>query len=164
MRVSTKVRYGTRMLIEIAAHRSDTPLALREIANRQEVSLNYAKHILGPLVAAGFVRTERGSRGGVVLARPPEDITLSAVVGAIQGTTAPTACVDDASTCPRSPDCVTRDVWCRVHRAVEDVLAGTTIADLVQHKRQCTPPIEQEPAPDPSRLNRASGASADSPL
>ena len=136
MRVSTKVRYGTRILVEIAAHSSNAPLALKEIANRQDVSLNYAKHIIGPLVAAGFVRTERGSRGGVVLARPAEDITLSAVVGAILGTTAPTACVDDAATCPRSPDCVTRDVWCRIQTAVEEVLEGTTIADLVQQRRQ----------------------------
>ncbi len=136
MRVTTKVRYGTRMLVEIAAHSGETPLALREIASRQQVSLNYVKHIVGPLVAAGLVRTERGSRGGVVLARPAVDITVSSVVRAIQGTTAPTACVDDASVCPRSPDCVTRDVWCRVQTAVDGVLAGITIADLVQQRRQ----------------------------
>lgn len=124
------------MLVEIAAHRSETPLTLKEIANRQEISLNYAKHILGPLVAAGFVRTERGSRGGAVLARPADDITVSQVVRAMQGTIAPTACADDAAACPRSPACVTRNVWRRVQTAVQDVLEATTIADLVRQGDQ----------------------------
>ncbi len=124
------------MLVEIAAYQGAGPLALKDIAHRQQVSLNYAKHIVGPLVAAGFVRTERGSRGGVVLARSAEDIRVSAVVRALQGTTAPTACVDDASACARSSGCVTRGVWCRVQTAIDDVLSNTTIADLVELQSQ----------------------------
>ncbi len=137
MKVSTRVRYGTRLLVDIAAHQPNVPVSLKDIARRQQVSLNYLKHVVGPLVAAGLVRTERGNTGGVLLARPAADITLGAVVTALQGSTAPVACVDDPSVCERNIFCVTRDVWCEVKMAVDGVLAARTIADLARQQDAC---------------------------
>jgi len=139
VKISTKVRYGTRLLVDVAAHQKDAPLALKDVAKRQEVSLNYLKHVIGPLVAAGIVRTERGNAGGVMLARPARDITLSSVVAVLQGSTAPVACVDEPFLCPRNGGCVTRGVWCRVKAAVDGVLSTTTIQDLVEQMQPSEP-------------------------
>ncbi len=140
MKVSTKVRYGTRLLVDIATHQQNVPVSLKDIARRQQVSLNYLKHIVGPLVAAGILRTERGNTGGVLLARPAADITLGVVVAALQGSTAPVGCVDDPSLCQRNTFCVTRDVWCEVKVAVDGVLAARTIADLARQQDACHMP------------------------
>ena len=135
MRLSTRVRYGTRLLVDIAANQADAPLALKDVARRQQVSLNYLKQLMAPLVAAGVVRTERGSGGGVVLACAPQDIRLSRVVSILEGSNAPVACVDSPSVCSRSPDCATRGVWCRMKTAIDDVLDSVTIRDLVEQQR-----------------------------
>lgn len=135
MRLSTRARYGTRVLVDITANQADAPLTLKDIANRQQVSLNYLKHLIAPLVAAGVVRTERGSGGGVRLAHAAQDITLSWVVRILEGSTAPVACVDAPSVCPRNAGCVTRGVWCKVKTAIDDVLDSVTIQDLVEQQR-----------------------------
>jgi len=135
MKLSTRVRYGTRLLVDVAANQSDAPLALKDIARRQQVSLNYLKQLVGPLVAAGVIRTERGSGGGVVLAHSPQDIRLSRVVSILEGSNAPVACVDAPSLCPRSSACATRGVWCRVKTAIDGVLDSVTILDLVEQQR-----------------------------
>ena len=132
MKISTKVRYGTRLLVDVAEHQMGAPVALKDVARRQEVSLDYIKHVIGPLVTAGILRTERGNAGGVMLSRPAREIPLSSVVAALQGSTAPVACVDDPFLCRRKDGCATRGVWCRVKEAVDDVLSTTTIQDLVE--------------------------------
>jgi len=134
VRITTRVRYATRMLIDIASRADCAPLPLREIADRQQVSVNYLKQLIGPLVAADLVRTERGNKGGVLLARPASDIKLGMVVRALQGSTAPVACVDDPAACERNMNCVSRGVWCRIKLAVDQVLDDTTIEDLVEQQ------------------------------
>lgn len=136
MKLSTKGRYGTRALLDVALHQGDNPVQLKDIAERQQISLSYLEHLVAPLVAAEILKSVRGARGGVSLARPAEEISLIDVVRALEGSLAPVECVDDAAKCPRAESCVTRDIWAETKRAMEAVLEATTLADLVRRQRE----------------------------
>ena len=136
MKLSTKGRYGTRALLDVALHQGESPVQLKDIAERQQISLSYLEHLVAPLVAVGILRSVRGARGGVSLARPTEDIPLIDVVRALEGSMAPVECVDDPVKCSRAGSCVTRDLWVETKRAMESVLASTTLADLVRRHHE----------------------------
>jgi Rrf2 family cysteine metabolism transcriptional repressor len=136
MKLSTKGRYGTRALLDVAMHQGDSPVQLKDIAERQQISLSYLEHLIAPLVAAGMLRSSRGARGGISLGRPAENISLIDVVRALEGSVAPVECVDDPAKCSRADSCVTRDLWIETKRAMESVLESTTLADLVQRQRE----------------------------
>ena len=135
MKLSTKGRYGTRALLDVAIHQGDSPVQLKDVAERQQISLSYLEHLIAPLVAAGIIRSSRGAHGGVLLGKPPEEITLIDVVRALEGSLAPVECVDDPEKCPRAGGCVTRDIWTEAKRAMESVLESTTLAELVRRQR-----------------------------
>jgi len=136
MKLSTRGRYGTRALLELALHRGEEPVLLRDIAKRQQISLPYLEHLIGPLIAGGMVRSTKGPRGGVSLAKAPEEIKLSEVIQLLEGSVAPAECVIDPATCDRSEFCVTRDVWSELKNAMDGVLESTTLQDLVERHRK----------------------------
>lgn len=131
MRISTRGRYGIRALLDLAMRWGQGPVQLKDIAQNQEVSLQYLEHLVRPLIAAGLVRSMRGAHGGVWLAKPPEEIKLSEVIEALVGSIAPVECVDDPKVCDRSDRCATRDVWCDLKRVMDEVLESMTLQDLV---------------------------------
>ena len=135
MKLSTRGRYGTRVLLDLALHEGKGAVPLKDIAKRQQISLPYLEHLITPLVSAGIVRSTRGARGGVWLARPPEEIKLSEVIGLLEGSIAPVECVSDPKYCPRSDFCVTRDVWGELKKAMNGVLESTTLRDLVKRQK-----------------------------
>ena len=134
MKLSTKGRYGTRALLEMALHYGEGPLLLKDISEKQEISLQYLEHLISPLVKAGIVKTTRGFKGGVWLARPPAEIKLSETTRILEGDIAPVECINNPETCTRSHTCATRDVWDEMKQAMYGVLESTTLEDLV--KRQ----------------------------
>ena len=134
MKLSTKSRYGVRALLDVAIHQSDIPVQLKDVAERQQISLSYLEHLIAPLVAVGIIKSSRGAHGGVSLGRLPQDISLIDVVRALEGSVAPVECVDDPAKCSRADGCVTRDLWIETKRAMESVLESTTLADLVQRQ------------------------------
>ena len=111
MKLSTRGRYATRALLDLALHQGEEPVFLKDIARRQQISLKYLDHLITPLIAGGVVRTIRGPKGGVSLARPPEEIRLSEIIKLAEGSIVPVACVDDPAICSRSGICATRDIW-----------------------------------------------------
>ena len=135
MKLSTRARYGTRALLDLTLHSGEGPVLLRDIAQRQQISPPYLEHLIAPLVAAGIIRSTRGARGGVWLARPPEEIKLSEVIGLLEGSIAPVECVSDPKYCPRSDFCVTRDIWGELKKAMNGVLESTTLRDLVERQK-----------------------------
>ena len=141
MKLSTRGRYGTRAMLDIALHQSDGPVPLKDIAHREDVSLSYLEHIIAPLSAAGLVQSTRGPHGGVMLVRPPEGIRLSDVIRVLEGSVAPVECVDHPSTCKRSGLCVTRDVWTEMKKAIEGVLESTTLQDLMKRQKTREQPM-----------------------
>ena len=135
MKLTTKGRYATRAMLDLALHRDEGAVLVRDIARRQEVSEKYLKQLLAPLKAAGLVRTIRGARGGLTLAKPPSEIKLIEIVQVMEGSMASVECVDDAQICSRSDSCVTRQVWTEMKEATDKVLESTNLQDLVGRSR-----------------------------
>src|SRR4030043_81117 len=102
MKISTRGRYGIRALLDLAMRWGQGPGQLKDIAQNQEVSLQYLEHLMRPLIVAGLVRSMRGAHGGVWLAKPPAEIKLSEVINVLVGSIAPVGCVDDPAICDRS--------------------------------------------------------------
>ncbi len=135
MKLSTRGRYGARVLLDLSLHGGERPVQLKNIAQRQQISLLYLEHLLAPLIAGGMIRSMRGARGGVWLARSPQEIKLSEVVGLLEGSIALVNCVNDPQVCPRSELCVTRDVWVELKRAMDEVLESKALQDLVEMQK-----------------------------
>ena len=95
MKLSTRGQYGTRALLELALHGGEEPVLLKDIAQRQQISLPYLQHLIAPLIAGGIVRSTRGAKGGISLVKPPDQIRLSEVIQLLEGSTAPVECVDN---------------------------------------------------------------------
>jgi len=142
MKLSTRTRYGTRALLDIALYGGDGPVPVRDIAQRQQISPLYLVHLLSPLIAGKIIRSTRGARGGIWLARPPAEIKLSDVIGLLEGSITPVECVSDPNYCPRSDSCVTREVWGDLERAMNEVLESKTLQGLVEQQRKKDPSTE----------------------
>jgi Rrf2 family protein len=136
MKLSTKGRYGLRALLDLALHQDEGPILLKDIARRQQFSLQYLQHVIAPLIAAGLVKTTRGAGGGVSLLRAPSKIQLSEVVQPLEGCIAPVDCVNNPAVCHRSAFCVTRDIWGEMKDAMSQVLDSTTLQDLVERQKR----------------------------
>lgn len=135
MKISTRARYGTRSMLDIALHEGEGPVHLKAIAERQEISLPYLEHIVAPLIRAGLLRATRGPSGGVSLRKRPEDIPVREVIEALEGSMAPVDCVDDPSVCSRADSCVTCDVWAELKGAMVRTLESVTLKDLVERHK-----------------------------
>jgi len=127
MKLSTKGRYGTRAMHNLALHYGQGPILLKDIARRQEISERYLEHVVIPLRAAGLVTSARGAHGGFALAKPPSEIRLSYIIQVVEGSIAPVDCVDDPRLCSRADFCVARDVWAELEKAMSGVLESTTL-------------------------------------
>jgi Rrf2 family protein len=131
MKLSTRTRYAVRAIIELAQHDSNQPLQLKIIAQRQEISVKYLEQLMAVLRSAGFVRSIRGSKGGYLLAKAPNEIKLNDVMHKLEGTVATVECVENEDYCSRSADCAARYLWTQVEQAIDQVLEAITLQDLV---------------------------------
>ena len=132
MKLSTRSRYGTRLLLDMAQHYKEGPVQLGEIAKRQDISVKYLEQIIIPLKKAHFVESVRGPKGGHNLARPPEEITVAEIVALLEEGATFTECSEDAEVCERADFCPTRLVWKEAAEAMFDKLQSITLADLVE--------------------------------
>ena len=136
MKLSTRARYGTRALLELALRQKEGLIQLKEIAKQQQISLSYLEQLISPLIAGGVIRSIKGPKGGIYLSKAPEDIKLSEVIRLLEGSMAPVECVNDPGVCERSSFCVTRDIWGELKMAMEEVLETTTLQGLVERHRK----------------------------
>ncbi|HJX12446.1 MAG TPA: Rrf2 family transcriptional regulator [Dehalococcoidales bacterium] len=135
MKLSSRGRYGTRVLLDIAMHNGEGPVPLRDIARRQQIPLAYLKRLITTLVGAGVMRSLRGVGGGVLLARLPQQVNLLEVIRLLEGTSPLVECIDRPEVCERSRGCATRDLWTELDRAARQVLESTTLEDLVERQK-----------------------------
>jgi len=135
MKLSTRTRYGIRAAIELAGHYGEGPVQIRIIADKQAISVKYLEQLMVMLKSGGFVHSVRGSKGGYVLSREPGQIKLDELFLALEGSIATAECVDDESYCARAADCVAREVWAQVQRAVLGVLGSLTLGELVERAK-----------------------------
>jgi Rrf2 family protein len=139
MKISTKGRYATRAMLDLALNSASGPVSLKDIALRQEISEGYLENLMSLLLAQGLVRSIRGKHGGFLLAKAPEEIRLDEVICTMEGSLAPVPCVDDPGRCNRSDSCVTLDIWGMLKRSMIDVLSSVTLHDMVEmHERKAS--------------------------
>lgn len=136
MKLSTRARYGTKALLELALHENGEMVPLKEIAQRQDIPLPYLEHLISPLVQAGIVKSTRGVGGGVSLVKPPHQVVLSEVILLLEGSLAPVDCLNHPEACSHSKHCVTRSLWNELREAISGVLESITLQDLVERQRR----------------------------
>lgn len=135
MKISTRGRYGTRMMLDLAAHHDQGPTPLREIANRQDLSVKYLEQLIIPLKAAGYIRSVRGARGGYTLARKPDKINVGQIIKVLEGGLSLVDCVEDPKMCEREKNCLTRDIWLRMSERLMEELSSLTLRDVLDGKK-----------------------------
>jgi Rrf2 family protein len=136
MRISTKIRYGTRAMLELASHYGEGPIELKEIAKKENISLKYLEQVIIPFRSAGLVKSVRGSKGGYSLAKSPSEIFLNDLVEILEGPINLTECLRDPKVCQKSASCVTREIWEEVSEAIYKIFHSITLEEMVNRKRE----------------------------
>ena len=133
MKISTKGRYALRMMIEIAENDTKERMTIREVSERQGISIKYLEQIVPNLTRAGLLRGERGSGGGYVLTKTPDQYTVGGILRAIEGKLAPVACLDsETNYCERSGKCKTLAFWTGLYEVIDDYVDSVTLKDLLK--------------------------------
>ena len=130
MKISTKGRYGLRIMTDLAVNGKDSPVALKEIAERENLSEKYLEQIINLLSKEGLVKSVRGAKGGYHLTKSPEEITVEDILKATEGSLAPVACAEDNGKCENYCDCVTSFIWTQIYEATIAVVSSITLEDL----------------------------------
>ena len=135
MRLSTVGRYALRAMVDLALHAGEGPVLRKEIAARQEISMQYLSRLLLRLKKAGLVDSVKGPGGGYLLTRDAAQIRAIDVLRGVEETVTPVFCVDAEGefTCPRVDGCPTHWLWMRLDQAIFEVLDSVTLADLCAH-------------------------------
>ena len=137
MKISTKGRYAVRVMLDLALHNTGECIKVKDIAARQEISEKYLEQIIAALSKAGYVTSVRGAQGGYRLSRSPEQFTVGMILRVTEGSLAPVACLDaGAEVCERCDTCETLGVWKELSEAINRVVDGVTIANLVNRHKQ----------------------------
>ena len=135
MKLSTKGRYAVMALVDIGQQGGAEPISLGEIAERQEISVEYLEQLFMKLRRAGLVDSARGPGGGYRLARQPEDIPISEIIAAVDEATRVTRCEGDAvEGCVKGERCCTHDLWQSLGRQMQNFLTAITLDDVVQKR------------------------------
>ena len=132
MKLSTRSRYGARILVELARNHGQGPVQIGEISKRQDISVKYLEQLIRPLKQANLVTSVRGPKGGHLLAKKPEEITLGQIVRLFEGQSELVECISNPEKCSMSDDCQVRLAWGDATRVLYEKLDSTTIADLVE--------------------------------
>ena len=137
MKISTKGRYALRLMIDLAERSDGTPVSLKDVAKRQNISDKYLEQIISVLNRAGFVRSIRGAQGGYLLKKDPKEYTVGMILRLTEGSLAPVACIeDDEVICDRQDSCVTIMVWKKINNAISGVVDNITLQDLVDWQNE----------------------------
>ncbi len=133
MKVSTKGRYALRLMIDLGMHGVDKFVSLKDVSNRQHISVKYLEQIVTPLNHAGLVRSARGAQGGYRLARNPEEYTAGQILRAIEGSMAPIACLEfENNECEHFSECATVEFWEGMKRVIDAYIDSVTLEHLVE--------------------------------
>jgi Rrf2 family protein len=135
MRLSTRGRYGVRLMIDLALHHGNGPVMLKDISKRQGISQKYLWNLINPLKSAGLVKSTRGAHGGFTLAREPSGISVTDILQVLEGPLCLVDCVENPSACEKSAACVARDIWCMAAGNLRQTLEAVTLVQLVEKHR-----------------------------
>lgn len=133
--ISTRGRYALRMMIDLAERQSDGYVALKDIAQRQNISKKYLEQIIPILNRSGLLKTSRGSGGGYKLAKAPKDYSVGEILRATEGNMAPVSCLEgETNTCPRCAECETLPIWQGLQKVVDEYLDNISLEDIIKKK------------------------------
>lgn len=144
MRLSTRTRYGTRAVVELARHYEDGPLPLHLIAQEQDLSVKYLEQLMTTLKSGNLVRSFRGVKGGYMLSKSPDKINMSDVFVCLEGPNCTVDCIEDNPTCDRVSTCPMQPLWRQLNDAIMHVFQGITLQDLIERQSQSTFPGTSE--------------------
>jgi Rrf2 family protein len=139
MKLSTRTRYGIRAVVELAENYGQGPVQLKMISKDQDISIKYLEQIISMLKSAGIVSSSRGAKGGYFLAKPPNQIKLIECFTCLEGPVATVECVENKEYCPKTKNCVARDVWAEIEKAIVAVLDSVTLQDMVDKAKKNKP-------------------------
>lgn len=133
MKISTKGRYAVRVMLDLALHDTGEYIKVKDIAARQGISEKYLEQIIAILNKAGYVKSARGAQGGYRIAGAPREYTVGMILRLTEGSLAPVACLEESyGECERCDTCETLGVWKELQSAIDQVVDGVTIADLME--------------------------------
>ena len=132
MKISTKGRYGLRLMIELAKNFNKGPVLLKDVANNQSISLKYLEQIIILLKNSGLVISKRGKKGGYILTRSPEEITLNEIINVLEGEMNIVDCVKFPEICDNSNSCLSKKIWDEINIKIENILKSHTLKDLIE--------------------------------
>lgn len=134
MKISTKGRYALRMLLDLAVHYEEGYVSLKEVAERQNISKKYLEQIVPMLNRSGILRTNRGNKGGYMLAKPANVLSVGDILRATEGSLAPVACLEyEINDCPRAKECATLYIWEGLYKVTQDYLNSVTLQDILNY-------------------------------
>ena len=136
MRLSTRSRYGTRLMLQLALNYNMGNTLLKDIAKEEDISEKYLSQLVILLKANGLINSSRGAHGGYRLAKPPSLITIEDIVKTLEGNLSPVECVKNPSVCRRVSACVARDVWEILDEKISDTLNSITLKDLIKQRSE----------------------------
>lgn len=139
MKLTTKFRYGTRAMLDLAIHSCDKPVSIKEIARRQDIPPKYLETLFSILQTSGMIRSARGPQGGYQLAEDPSDITLKRIFELFEDTGWLVECTADPSLCNRSESCVTREIWSELYDRCTNYLDSLNLKDLMNRAAEKAP-------------------------
>jgi Rrf2 family protein len=139
MKLSTRGRYGVRLMLDLALHYGGGPIYLKDIAERQGLSAKYLWQLINPLKMMKLITSTRGAHGGYLLGREPERISLKEILDVLEGSLCLVDCVDNPSICERASSCVSRDIWGEVSKGMRQTLENTTLAEMVKRQKEKSP-------------------------
>ena len=135
MKISTKGRYAVRLMLDLSEHYTEGYIALKDVADRQEISKKYLEQIIPYLNRGQLLLTNRGHQGGYKLAKHPSEITIFEVLTCAEGDLAPVSCLQQgAEPCDRRGECLTFPIWDRLNKLVSDYLKGITLQDVLNNR------------------------------
>ena len=139
MRLTTKSRYGTRLILDLAIYAKEGPVPLGDVAKRQNISVKYLEQLILKLKKAGFIESQRGPFGGHMLAKPAEEISVGDIVRALEGQVVITSCSEEeeklCGMCNRAGQCLSQSVWIGASKVLFDYLDQISIGNLVERKK-----------------------------
>ena len=137
MKISTKGRYAVRFLVDLAEHKKDGFIALKDVAERQNISKKYLEQIVPLLNKSGILKANRGYQGGYMLAKDPKELTICEILKITEGSIAPVSCLDfEPIQCERAEECSTLYIWQGLYKVITDYLDGITIQDVVDREAE----------------------------
>ncbi|MDY6030020.1 MAG: Rrf2 family transcriptional regulator [Acidaminococcaceae bacterium] len=137
MRISTRGRYGLRLMLDLALNNNGEYIPLKMIAKRQDISDKYLEQIIHLLSKAGFVQSARGIKGGYRLTKKPEEYTVGEILRLVEGSLAPVACLEYDTPCNNVDSCITIGLYRKLQEAINAVVDNTTLADMMIDKTFC---------------------------